>query len=73
MRTVDINKMDDFPLPERLSDKQLLKSLCEAAPKCFECDVDQCNFGREYRRRVRSGEWGKRTHRVLKEKTNDSK
>lgn len=54
---------EDFPDPKRLSDRQLMKSLCTAIPQCMECDVDQCAYGREFRRRVRTGELGRRKKR----------
>ena len=58
-----INNTEDFPDPKRLSDRQLISRLCTAIPQCTECDVDQCAYGREWRRRVRTGELGRRKKR----------
>lgn len=61
----NINKLGpyDFTDPAKLPDRLLLKKLCTAIPQCMDCEIDECAYGREFRRRVRTGELGRRKKR----------
>lgn len=57
----NINKLGpyDFTDPAKLLDRLLLKKLCTAIPQCMTCDVYECAYGREYRKRIREGTLGR--------------
>lgn len=67
----NINKLSqqDFADPEKLTDRLLLAKLCTAIPQCMTCDVYECAYGREFRKRVREGTLGR--HKNHENKSNN--
>lgn len=53
----------DFKDPKSLNDRALVRHLCSAIPGCMTCDIEQCAYGREFRRRIRTGEFGRKKKR----------